>query len=240
MKVETLLQKFGLTHKEATLYIAALELGSGSVQHIAEKAGLVRSTAYTILERLREKGLVTTYLRKRVRWYSAEDPEQVVRWTENNLSVLKLALPELNRLTGAARRRPSVRFYEGKDGVTRVLQEMLGEAEELRCFSSADDLFRVIENFPNFVEERRKKKIPIRVILRDSPLARERQRLGPEQLREVRLASPEPSFHGVTYLWKNTTALFSLEKDIVAVVIDSPAIAEMQQAFFEHLWQRLK
>lgn len=241
MKLNLILQKFGLTAKEASLYLAALELGSASVQKIAGKAGVVRSTGYEVLEVLRGKGLVTTFLKKRVRYYSAEDPNQVRQLAESRLDTLKDALPELNALAGKTRHRPSVRFYEGTEGMRTILKEILAEASELSAFGAAEDLFKEFSDFRTFfVKERVQRKIPIRVIHRDSPTARERQRLGPSELREVRIIPNTYPYHGIIYIWKNKIAMFSFQNNYVAIVTESRELADMQRALFNNLWELLK
>lgn len=240
MKLTTLLRAFGLSDKESALYLATLELGSGSVQKIARKAGLVRSTAYEVLEQLRNKGLVTTLLKKRVRYYSAEDPHHLIGWTESKMQLLKDALPELLALSGHARMRPGVRFYEGKDGIRTILKEILNEADSILAFGSAEDLFRELEDFQRFfVTERIRRKIPIRIIHRDSPKARERQRLGSAQLREIRIIPASYRYYGLIYIWKNKIALFSFKNDFEAVVVESAELSDMQKAFFGCLWDRV-
>ena len=239
MKLDTILQKFGLTPKESLLYLAALELGSASVQKIAAKASVKRSTAYEVLEDLRFKGLVTTFLKKHIRYYSAEDPSQVVELAESRVDTLKQALPELNAIVGQSRKRPSVRFYEGKDGMKIILQEILNEADEMLAFASVDDVFRELNHFENFVQTRIKKKIPLRVILRASPKATERQRLGPQELRQVKIIPADPAFHGLIYIWKNKIAQFSFKGDYIAVVTESIELSAMQRALFMNLWNSL-
>ncbi len=240
MKLNTTLQKFGLKPKEAAIYLAALELGSGSVQNIAAKAGVIRSTAYEILEVLREKGLVTTYLKKHIRWFSAEDPDQIWEWAQRKVDILKEAIPELTKLAGSARRRPSVRFYEGKEEMNIVFNEILTEADTLIGLGSSDDLFREMKDTHKFfLKQRIAKKIPLRIILRDTLFARERQRQGPKELREVKLISEKYSYHGQLYVWKNKIAQFSFRDDFVAVVTESRELADMQRALFENLWALL-
>lgn len=238
MKLDTILQNFGLTPKEASLYLATLELGSASVQKIAAKSGLVRSTAYEILEVLRRKGLVTTFLKKHIRHYSAEDPNQVLNFAQSRVDTLKEALPELQALVGKSRQRPTVRFYEGKGGIQIVLNEILAEANELLGIA-ADEVFRELEFFKNFTTRRKKNKIPIRLILPDSPGARERQRVGPQNLRQVKLIPTRHIFHGLMYIWKNKIAQISVANDFVAVVTESQELADMQRALFENLWDSL-
>lgn len=244
MKLESILQKFGLSPKEAALYLAALELGSASVQKISEKAGIVRSTTYEILEELRTKGLVTTYLKKRVRHYSAEDPNQVLHFAESHVTQFKSALPELVALAGKSRLRPSVRFYQGKDGMKLILEEVLTEASELLSFGSVDHLFIELGDFyygpDGFVARRVRKKIPVKALVADSPKARERQRLGPQELREVRLIPPTYPCQGMTFIWKNKITLFSFTTDYTAIVIEDRELANVQRALYLNLWDKLR
>ncbi len=58
MSLDRELSALGLSQKEATVYVALLELGTASVQAIARRADLVRPTTYVILEALTKKGLV--------------------------------------------------------------------------------------------------------------------------------------------------------------------------------------
>lgn len=234
--LEEVLRTCGLNTKETALYKAALELGSASVQRIAEKAALARSTAYEVLETLRAKGMVTTFLKKKARYFSAEEPRRVLARMEQRVSLLKESLPELEAMHSRSRKRPGVRMYEGKAGIATVLEEILEEASELLSFGAADDIFREVEKFENFVEERVRRKIPVRVILPNSAKAQERKRLGQQQLRQVRIVPSRPEFHGMMYVWKSKVCLISFTGDYVVVVIESAAIAEMQRALFEHAW----
>ena len=71
------LQKIGLSHKEAKVYLANLELGQSSVQNIAKKASVNRATTYVILNSLIEKGLCSTFMQNKKTFYAASDPEQL-------------------------------------------------------------------------------------------------------------------------------------------------------------------
>ena len=151
--------------------------------------------------------------------------------------MLKNALPQLNALAGSSRKRPSVRFYEGKDGMKLILKEVLDEANELVSFGSAQDLFVELgDYFHNFVEKRIKKKIPVRVLLRDSKKARERKNLDKVHIRQIRLLPDKYPFHGIIFIWKNKIAMFSFVNDFVAIVTESKELSDMQKAMFEHLW----
>jgi sugar-specific transcriptional regulator TrmB len=215
MDLEKTLKNYGLSQKQAKIYLACLELGSASVAKISQKAGLARSTSYEVLESLKQQGLVSTFQKKKVQYFSAEEPQRVINLAQEKANLLEQALPQLRAIYGQAKVQPTVRFYQGKQGMKLILDEVLAEAKETLTFSSADDLFATLEYFPEFVKKRLKRKIPARVILRDSKKARERQRLGPQELRQVKIIPPDYEYHGMIF------------------------VAKIQRTMFEVIWQGL-
>lgn len=240
MKIGEILQNYGLNEKQVSIYLACLELGSASVQKIAQKANLARSTVYEVLDILKQKGFVSTFMKKKVRYYSAEEPGQVIRLAQQKVDSLKNVLPQLEAMVGYSRKRPTVRFYQGKEQMKVILEEVLDEADIILSFGSAEDLFRELgDYFYEFVKRRIKKKIPVRVVLRDSKKARERKELGPKELRTVKIVLPTQKFQGQTILWKDKIAMFSFTNDFVAIVIESRELSDMQKAMFEYLWEQV-
>lgn len=241
MKLENTLQEYGLSPKESQIYLALLQIGPSSVQKIAQKSGLARSTVYEVLDDLVKKGFANSYLKKKVKYFSAEEPRHVVALAQEKASAIKDALPELEAMSGVSRARPTVRFYQGSRQMKLILNEMLDEAQVILCFGVAEDLFRVVGDFHDeFLQRRIKNRIPLRLILRDSDVARDRQRMGPQQLRDVKLVSNKYEFHGLSYIWKNKIASFSLSGDYVAVVTESKELADIERAKFNNLWDLLK
>jgi len=240
MKLEQTLKDYGLKDKQIKVYLACLQLGTGPVVKIAQKAGMPRSTVYEILESLRGLNLVATFLKKKVRYFSAEEPEHLIRFAETKVNLLKDVLPELNALTGKSRQRPAVRFYQGKDQMQIILNEVLDEAEELIAFGVSEDLLSLMSDYhKTFIATRLKRKIPLRIILRDSSTARQRKQLGTGELRNVKIIPATHNYHGLTYVWKNKIAMFAFVGDLVAVVIESKELADMQRAMMEYLWEKI-
>lgn len=80
------LQEIGLDKKEAAIYLAGLELGETTVQRIAQKARVNRTTAYRILEILREKGLISSYKKKGGTVIYAENPKKLYEKSKEKLN----------------------------------------------------------------------------------------------------------------------------------------------------------
>lgn len=111
------------------------------------------------------------------------------------------------------------------------------DGHEYLNFSSADDLFEAIgDYYQEFIKRRVKEKILARVILRDSAKALERQKLGPGELRIVKIIVKDFEYHGAFSVFGNKIVFFSFVKDYMAVVIESKELADIQRACFENLW----
>lgn len=240
MNLETVFQEYGLKESHVKIYLACLELGSAPILKISQKAGVARSSCEVILESLQKQGFVSSFRKKRVKYFNADDPHNIIKLTQNKTRLLENALPELMSFYGKAKIRPTIRYYEGKSGMGLIFDEILKEADEVLGFSPGADLFLYLNKYhSDFLRERIARKIPTKVILPDSELARERQRLGPGQLREVRIFRGQHDFHGLIYIWGNKIALFSFESDLGAFVIESPALVQAQRVMFNLIWQTL-
>src|SRR4030042_3382060 len=165
MSLTKTLENYGLNEKEAKVYLASLELGSASVQKISRKTDFPRSTCYDVLDALRKKGLISTYRKKNIRYFSPEDPQSLINNAKEKLELLEDSLPQFRAVYGSSKDRPTVRFYQGKEQMKMILDEILKEAKELIAFGSPTDIFTTLGKiFPKFVAKRVKKKIPVRTI----------------------------------------------------------------------------
>ncbi|MEK7575410.1 MAG: helix-turn-helix domain-containing protein [Patescibacteria group bacterium] len=240
MQIKQILKQLGLNERHAAIYLACLELGSASIQTISNKSGFARSTCESVLASLQEKGFVTAFRKKRTRFFSPEEPKKLISIAKEKVELLESALPQFRAHYFKGNVLPTVRLYQGEAGVKIALREILDEAKELVGFGSVDDIFRTLENFFKiFTKERMKRKIPLKIILRDSPLARERQKLGSQQLREVRLMPEQSSYSSMTFIWNNKVLMCSLQDEIIALVIESRELADSQRIMFNLIWENL-
>jgi HTH-type transcriptional regulator, sugar sensing transcriptional regulator len=240
MRIEKALKEHGLKDTYIKVYIACLELGGGSVQPISLKAGISRSTCGVILERLRQKGLVSSHKKKTIRYYDVEDPKKVITQIKDRLKTFEEALPEFSAFYGSHKVLPTVRLYEGVEGMKTILAEILSDRKDMCTFTSVEDLFNLLgEDFKNYIKKRVALGIRNRVISPDSKDTRDQLRTGREELREVRIA-PEGFKHAThMWVWGHKIAMFSLKNNLTALVIESEELAEGQRTIFEMAWQSL-
>ncbi|PIR94025.1 hypothetical protein COT97_03410 [Candidatus Falkowbacteria bacterium CG10_big_fil_rev_8_21_14_0_10_39_11] len=126
------LQDFGLSEKEAKVYVAALELGRATVQQIAAKSKVNRATTYVQLESLKDQGLVTQIIQDKKTFFVAERPEKVLNLIEKQKNDILFkekefnkVLPNLKAIYNVDEDVPEVRYYEGEDAVNLYREELI-------------------------------------------------------------------------------------------------------------------
>ncbi|HPU95017.1 MAG TPA: helix-turn-helix domain-containing protein, partial [Candidatus Gracilibacteria bacterium] len=93
-----IIKNLGLTDKETKVYISLIEVGPSVVSRIAEKARINRVTTYDILEKLKEKGFISTFTKQKIKYFSPTDPEIIANNFDQKTKAFKESLPELKRL----------------------------------------------------------------------------------------------------------------------------------------------
>lgn len=155
--------EFGLSEKEAQAYIALIELEVATANELAEKANLNRSSAYVILEGLKEKGLASVSAGERTRKYIAASPETLMelaaeasdRQRQAEQSINKI-LPDLRSLFKGTKKKPKVRIFEGKRGLIDAFEDSISKNYEvIKVISSGMRLFAY---FPEYIIEYVKKR----------------------------------------------------------------------------------
>jgi sugar-specific transcriptional regulator TrmB len=124
------LSSLGLKRKEIATYLAILDLGEGNVTEVAKRAGISRTTLYTFLDSLIDKGLVTRRLgAKRTVLFSPSSPDayqdllnrerqMLEKKMQAAATVGELIKPYFGKRSAFV---PKSRFVEGKREVEKLL-----------------------------------------------------------------------------------------------------------------------
>lgn len=116
----------GLTPGEIKVYYALLENGQSSVGPIVEKSSVSRSIIYTILEKLIEKGLVSSIIKEKTKYFQADDPQKLVEFAQSKEAQLKKTIEDVKtlipalQLLSAQKGSSSVKVFEGFKGTMTV------------------------------------------------------------------------------------------------------------------------
>lgn len=246
MNIYQTLKDLGINEKQAAAYFTLLQMGSGTIQEIVKKSSLKRTTAYSVLDVLIEKGFVTVVKNGKHRKYSAEDPKKLPQLFENKLfkikqqqKSIKKAMPELESFFNAHSTKPKIRFYEGVEGLKQAMTETLEtDGDEILAYSSADSIHEYLGNdyVKYYLAERGARKITQRAIVEDSPVARIHKNNDKQELRETRLLDGKLfPFSNEINIFKNKMVIISYP-DLLAVIIESDEVVKTQKTIFELAW----
>lgn len=240
MEIEQILGQVGLDEREAKVYLATLALGESTVLPISDKANIGRTYCYDILDSLAEKGLITYVEKRGRRRYSATEPKMIKKLLHDKLTQLDDILPDLEGLYQKAPIRPKVRFFEGREGVEILHEEILKEAKEVWFVGSISDWAK---RFPNYVEYVRKqiaKGIKIRDLVRPGSEALKYQKFYKKGQQEMRFLPETAKFNTDNMLWNNKFVMISYGADLYAVSVESAEIAQTMRVIYEILWEKGK
>ena len=240
------LQDIGLSEKEAKVYLAALEIGRATADQLAKQAKIVRSTTYVQLESLMKKGLMSTYEEGKKTYFAPESPEYLkrifeLRKKEFEAKELELDgfLPELLKKFEGAGERPAVRFFDGKEGVAALREDLLKlpAGTDLRFIYSHDALAHVYSEEERFshAQKRSTKGIKLRSIYTRKSGPFSPSDIVPNTDRRFVPYEKMPISSDM-YVYNNTVAIIALNKKIFGVVIESEEIAQTIKTFFELMW----
>jgi sugar-specific transcriptional regulator TrmB len=239
MDLEKLMDQLGISGKLYSAYIAALELGEATVNEVALRAGLGRTTAYSIIERLQEEGLISIVDRNDKRIVVPEDPNVLLKRLEEKQRTLIEFMPQLRSLYNSSRTKPEIRFYEGDDAVRTVLWDTLTtQSKVLRGVLSTTHLLESVgeKKMEEYIRQRIAGGIRL-LALRSA--SQDKDTMWPhsdDALRELRYAPPHITLGMTTYVYDDKVVMLSSKRENYGLIIRSKDFADLYAAMFDGLW----
>ncbi|HLG25677.1 MAG TPA: helix-turn-helix domain-containing protein [Candidatus Gracilibacteria bacterium] len=232
-----LFENLGLTGKEAKIYLAALELGSNPVSAIASKAKLNRVTTYDILEKLIKRGMVSSIIKRKIKFFTAVDPELLLTEFKKRTGELEKALPDLKRLYGETV-HPKVRYFEGIEGIKSIYAETLTSKTEILNYCNSKEIREFWAQYDQeYVQERVQKNISLRGIAPDDEYGRRVHAEDNAMNREIRLVPKDKyNFTNEIHIFEDKVAIISFKDELIGMIIECGEISKTQRAIFEMVW----
>ncbi len=235
-----ILTNIGISKKAAMIYMAALSLGSASVQELSEKTDLKRPTAYAYIEELIKEGLLEKVPIGKREYYRASNPRVLAARAEHTAQIIKKAMPELEALRASMQGRPNISILEGEKGLRQVYNEM--HNANTICFWSNLEIFE--KQFQDIFDELSQaigsKQIRTREIITNTPEARrsaKRYAVTAGRNYSARIATVD-GIHNDNAIYGNVVAIFRLhENNLFVIRIEDAFIAQTMKAMFEMAWK---
>lgn len=238
------LEALGLSEVEGKVYLALLELGGAFVSTLARHAHLPRVNCYHTLENLTRRGLVSFISKGNIRYFSAEPPQKLVNDIQEKAKLAQKILPELLSMTNTLAFKPKIKYFEGREGIKNIFEDILKAKKELLGYSNLKALAICYgEDLQRYALQKIQKKIKTRIICPSSQEAFEFANTYypanfPKELLEIMFVNPQEFWfeHEIT-IYDDKVAVISLSPDEqIGMIFESPVYARSQTAIFNLAW----
>lgn len=240
MDLHTPLKALGLTEKEVSTYLSLLPLGSVSLQELFKRLSYPRTTVYNTLTCLQAKGLVTTRIEKKVTHYSAVDPKTFHSQLNQKKELLNSIFPQLELLKKQARDDSSVQLFTGHAGVYAILSDVFSKKQQTFYFGSYSKSLEILAHLPRHARTMRlERNIPADIVIEHSNeeiFTSSKYK----KLTRMRILPSLKSFPAMIFIYGNKIALFTLDKDVVGVIISNEQVAMAMKMVFDTYWSTAK
>lgn len=242
MSLTSVLTNFGLTEKQAKVYLALLELSRALPSTISRKSGLKRPTVYVILEQLQEKGLVGHLKKGNSLYFTAVDPQALVEDQKRKLQILNDHLPDLKQLKQKYQVTPQMTILEGREGIIQIMEDSLTSSGEILCWSNVDLAVNTLlkDYHPTYLKKKVKKKIWTKCLFIQDKVGLGFKKRSKSELREVYLIPKDKFFfENEINIYDDKVSIIS-HRDNVGMIIQNQAIADTQRAIFNFAFEYAK
>lgn len=253
MAIDILLKRlrdFGLSEKEARIYMALLELEIATVYQVSRHSGVNRSSAYVVLEALKKKSFVGISNDKTVRRYVAASPDTLlytaqttVEKQENIRTGIESIIPELKALYKGTKRKPVIKMFEGPAGIREIFSDLLKDktTSDLKTYADASKMSKYLPGFEEFDSMRAARGIKMFAI---NPATNEmRDYANKHKLHkgDQAIIIPKENFNFPVHMgiYGNRVAFISMRGDF-GIIIESKDIADSMRNSFDLSWKAVK
>jgi sugar-specific transcriptional regulator TrmB len=241
-----ILKEIGLSEHESAVYFTMVSIGPAPVLKIARASEVKRTTIYSVIDALKEKGLVRVELKGFKSLFVAESPEKLESILEQRKNKLKSHLRDFMEIYNKGGGETLIKIYEGMEGVRSVYNGLLHDikpGEDYMIIAGMEKAYNLDKAFYDDLRERRA-KLPIRIrILVADPENEESKKIIQFQKNfnmEAKALPPETKLTTNMVITPQRIIIHQLEMPIVALVIENKNMIKMHQELFEVMWKTAK
>ncbi|EKE21082.1 MAG: hypothetical protein ACD_7C00362G0010 [uncultured bacterium] len=248
-----ILKQLGLNDNQILIYEYLLANGAQKASVIAKNTPLQRGVVYKTLDELIELKIIEKNEEENaIALFIPLHPsvlkslaESKIRTAQNTFNHLESEIGSLISMYNLTNNKPGIEFYEGIEGVKKILSDSLTARETI--YSYAD--FEAIEkNISQVNAQYRKKRnsefITKKGLALDTPFAREFLKNYPKIDRDnVRLIPKiEIPFSSVMQIYDKKISYISFNENssTTSIIITDPNLYAMHRYLFESLWNTAK
>jgi sugar-specific transcriptional regulator TrmB len=246
--IKDILEQLHIPIPAQAVYIDLLHNGEATARQIASRIGVPRSSLYDHVRPLLNARLVVEKDIEGKAVFAIHDVEDLDRLLSEKVEQISLMRQRFLKeksalLVGTQSSEARIKFFEGTDGVTALLKEMLWDAEEeILCLWPYHEMLEVFaeDDLELFNRRRIKQSIALRVIWSGSNIPKKHFWTGADFKVERRVA-PKNCVVAMGYcIYGDKVSFISSAREGYGFVVHSREFAELMRMQFSTLWQTAK
>ncbi len=162
-------EKFAMTEYELRAFLALVMLGTSTPDNIAMTAKIPRTSTYKILEKLEERGLITS-MEGRPKVFKARNIYEVRKMFSENVDVLFEKLTELSDILTEKGEPQLIFTIYGRERVLEKMREVLNSAEKYATISTPK-LREIRQELGKEIESAISRNVTINIVAPDNQRA---------------------------------------------------------------------
>jgi len=242
------LREIGFTEGEIKVYLALIEFGESTIGPISKKAKVTAAKTYPILEKLKQKGLVTYVIKSGTKYFQVLNPNRILSFLDEKEKDLKEQRKEIKelipKLEFQKKQEQYATVYESFNGIktlyNEILEYLVKKKENFIGFTLGEGYTKKEVNifFKNYDRKRKVLGIKTKLI---GPLEQKKfidanyKKDNNIEVRYVKKKVPT----GII-IWGDNVATLLWYDVPTAFMIHSKQNADVYRKFFNELWKIAK
>jgi sugar-specific transcriptional regulator TrmB len=250
-RVKLHLKKFDCTDRETDIYLQSLRLGPSTVQDISKSLRMNRVTVHSAIQQLIHKGLLSETRKGKRRLIIAEEPKALRQVLQKKMNELKqmnnnldYLVEMLSQVQSTDTSRPTVKFYEGVEGLKTMLEETLESKVEVFLFSFVQLLADAVgpDYLEDYVKRRAEKGIKTRLIFPKCNYGDRLMRNTEQYKITIRVLPEKYQWSAGFFSWNDKVAFLSYTegKRTVTIIENKDIAIFIRNVVFEIAWESAK
>lgn len=230
-KIIKTLESLGFERREIKIYLTLIQNNSLTVLQISKRTKIDRTTIYDILERLLDKGIVSSVIKNKTKHFSAIKPGELLVYFKEKFDSLGGIMKELNNIASQKKEQINCELFYGNEGLKTVLKDLVESKKNYKAIGIRKEYEDILGYFneQGIIKLNRFKTIERAIVEKDSKFKRLKK--GEYRYLNKKLLSPV-----TTLIYSNRVVFFIWIEPYFAISVENKYFKKAQEEYFELLW----
>lgn len=243
----SILKQLGLDTNQILIYEYLLKNGASKASVIAKNTPLKRGLVYKTLDELVEIQIIEKDdPNGAVSIFTPLHPsalkglaESKVRQAQNTQNHLETDIGSLISIYNLANGKPGIEFYEGIEGIKKVINDTLTSTEIIYTYADIETINKYIPKInEEYATKRDKLGLHKKIIFSDTAYTRKHLPTYHNKTTDSKIISNLDNFATIMQIYNNKISYVTISDEIkMGVIIENKDIYQTHRALFEHSWK---